>query len=157
MNEISCKNNFDQIVHLPKDKFIFRPSVYGVVFNKGKVLLVRNKSNGKYWFPGGGAEIGEKLDEALKRELKEETNLKINIGELLLFKENFFYYQPLDEAYHAFLFFFLCHPTNKFDSNYICDDLESEKPQWISIDQIKEEDLSDLKEDLYKMLQSLNS
>ncbi len=52
------------------------------------------------------------MEDALKREVKEEIGLDITVDKLLLFKENFFYYQPLDEAYHAFLFFFLCHPID---------------------------------------------
>lgn len=105
MDKIKCKNNFDRIVELPKDKFVFRPSAYGIILDDDKAVFMENKSNGKLWFPGGGVEIGETLEDALKREIMEETGLKVEVGEMILFKENFFYYEPLDEAYHAFLFF----------------------------------------------------
>ncbi|MCK4744747.1 NUDIX domain-containing protein [Candidatus Parcubacteria bacterium] len=159
MEKIKCKNNFDQIVELPKDKFFFRPSVYGIIINKGKIVLLKNKGNGKFWFPGGGVELGEKLEEALKREVAEETGLNIEVGKMVLFKENFFYYQPLDEAYHAFLFFFVCNLNYKnyeliLDSKV--DDLESKMPRWIKINKVKEEEISDLSSDLYKLLQELD-
>lgn len=155
MNSISCKNNFDQTVHLPKEKFSFRPSVYGVITDNGKVLLVKNRSNGKFWFPGGGVEIGEKLEEALKREIKEESNLEIEVKDFLLFKENLFTISLSTKLIMPSSFFFLCKPTSKFDGSYICDDLESEAPQWISISDVKEKNLSDLREDLFDMLQRL--
>lgn len=56
-----------------------------------EVLVMSNKSNDKLWFPGGGIEIHETLEEGLKREVKEETGLEIEIQELALTKESFFY------------------------------------------------------------------
>ncbi|MFC1613619.1 NUDIX domain-containing protein, partial [Patescibacteria group bacterium] len=127
MDLIICNNNFGEVVKIPKEKFFFRPSVYGLLKRENKILTLTNKSNKKLWFPGGGVEIGEKMDEALKREFKEETGLDVKIKKMVFFKENFFYYQPLDEAYHAFLFFFSCElvggellPDEKVD------DLEAE-------------------------------
>lgn len=153
---ISCKNNFGETVNVPKEKFYFRPSVYGMILDQGKVVTMENKSNKKLWFPGGGMEVGEKMEEGLKREIKEETGLEVEIDRLLLTKENFFYYQPLDEAYHAFLFFFLCRPKSSIlIKDELVDDLESKKPRWTDIDKIKPEDLSDLSEDIYKILQAL--
>ena len=55
------------------------PVVGALVFNKkGEVILMTSwKFNGKYIVPGGHIEIWESMEEALKRELKEETNLDI--------------------------------------------------------------------------------
>jgi nucleoside triphosphatase len=153
---ISCKNNFGEMVSVPLEKFYFRPSVYGIILNQGKIVTMRNKSNNKIWFPGGGMEIGEKMEDALKREVKEETGLEITMDKLLLFKENFFYYQPFDNAYHAFLFFFLCKTENSdlIDDNLV-DDHESKTPRWTDIKEIKKEDISDLSDDIYAVLESL--
>lgn len=156
MTLIKCKNNFDQIVEFPSEKFIFRPSVYGMIINNNKIVVLRNKSNNKLWFPGGGLEINEKLKEGLTREICEETGLSVEIKELLLFKENFFYYQPTDEAYHAFLFFYLCYPigdTLIFKPTDLTE--ESIDPKWVDISELKKEDISDLSEDLFKVLQKL--
>lgn len=155
MKKIRCKNNFDQIVELSADKFVFRPSVYGIIIDQEEVVLLENKSNGKFWFPGGGVELCEKLEEALKREVIEETGLDIGVGEMIFFKENFFYYQPLDEAYHAFLFFFICKTKNKLLSNST--DLESKNPKWIKISKIKKEQINDLADDLYELLQKFRT
>lgn len=155
MKTISCKNNFDQIVKIPKNKFFFRPAVYGVIVKNNKVVMLTNKGNNKLWFPGGGVEIGEKMETALKREVLEETGLKIEIKKFLLFKENFFYDQPSDGAFHGFLFFFLCKikGKNKFNQTDLEDDVFN--PQWIEIKKIKQENISDLSKDLFNLLQNL--
>ena len=54
------------------------PAVSVAVVNGDRVLLVRRAhapSQGLYAFPGGKVEQGETLEEAVRRELKEETGL----------------------------------------------------------------------------------
>ena len=48
------------------------------------VLLVRQRTGLKLWsFPGGKVKRGESLVRALKREVHEETGLRVQIGSLL--------------------------------------------------------------------------
>lgn len=157
MKNIRCKNNFGEIVSVPIEKFFFRPSAYGLIIHDEQIVTLINKGTGKIWFPGGGVEVGEKMEDALKREVKEETGLEVKIGKLALFKEIFFYYQPLDEAYHAFLFFFTCSVlgSRKLISDGEVDDLESGKPRWTEIESILKEDIGDLEEDLYNTISKL--
>ena len=59
-------------------------AVGAVVFNKGKLLLVlRAKPPAEnYWtIPGGCVELGETLQEAAEREIREETGLTIQARE----------------------------------------------------------------------------
>ena len=64
-------------------------AAYAVVQNsEGKLLLLRrsadSKTNpGRWEPPGGKTEPGERLDEALKREVFEETGLRIEVSRLL--------------------------------------------------------------------------
>lgn len=142
---------------MPKEKFHFRPSVFGIIKNSKKICICRNQSNGKIWFPGGGIEIGEKMTEALLREIKEETGLKnVHIGNLLGTFENFFYYQPTDEAMHAFLFFYECSTDElALLPDDLVNDNEARGFRWIDTDKLKKEDLGDLPEELFKLLGSL--
>lgn len=65
-------------------KIRFHITVKGICVYNGKTLImkrVRPSTDGLgYWeLPGGGLEFGETPHEALKRELREETGLKIKI------------------------------------------------------------------------------
>lgn len=54
---------------------------YAILYNKTneKILMVKNKGeNGSYYtLPGGAVKLGETLEEAVIREVKEETGLHI--------------------------------------------------------------------------------
>jgi 8-oxo-dGTP pyrophosphatase MutT (NUDIX family) len=147
---IECKTLQGNTKMVPLEKFIFKPSGYAVVFNDHKVLLLKTKSTGKYWFPGGGTHLGERLEEGLKREVREETGIDVEIIRLLKFKELFFYYEPLDEAYHALSFFYLCKPlsiTLAADDEVDQED-ESEKPRWVELDTLRVTDMQTGAEDI---------
>lgn len=53
---------------------------------KGKILLAKRGSEpgkGKWSVPGGLVELGEKLEKAVVREVKEETNLDVEVVRLI--------------------------------------------------------------------------
>jgi 8-oxo-dGTP diphosphatase len=59
-----------------------------MVNNIGQVFLARRgplakNERGLWEFPGGSVEFGEKLADALKREMREEYGIEITVGELL--------------------------------------------------------------------------
>ncbi len=155
---IRCKNNFGGYIDIPIEKISFRPSVYGFIYNNEKILTLTTKSTGKFWFPGGGINIGERLEDALKREIIEETGIEVSIEKPVLVKENFFYYEPLDEAYHAFLFFYLCEPISlKLLPDDMVNDLESTQPRWTKISEIIKENINDFPDEIFSQINNLKS
>jgi len=63
-----------------------RLTVDGVIVEKGKILLVRRNIEPfkGYWvFPGGHVEYGERVEDALKREMKEELGISVMIRKLI--------------------------------------------------------------------------
>lgn len=62
----------------------FNVRVYGLLINaEQQVLISDEQSGGKIFtkFPGGGLELGEGLNDALKREFMEECNAEIEVLE----------------------------------------------------------------------------
>lgn len=51
-----------------------------VTDDDGRVLLIRERD--RWSVPGGGVEPGESLQEALRRELREETGVRVSVDEL---------------------------------------------------------------------------
>src|SRR5262245_60673385 len=64
-----------------------RPTLVGVralIVRDGHVLLVRHRHGRQPWaLPGGGVERYERLDEAARREAREETGAHVRIDQLL--------------------------------------------------------------------------
>lgn len=60
--------------------------VGAVVIREGRVLLIRRDKEplrGRWLVPGGTVELGESLDQAVVREVEEETGLRVRPIELL--------------------------------------------------------------------------
>lgn len=141
---------------VPKEKIALRPSVYGLIISEGKLLLTITKSTGKYWPPGGGIDIGETMEMALKREVLEECGIEIDVSKPLFFREKFFYYAPTEEASQIYLLFFLGTPKNAsatLSSNDLHD--ESIDPQWVEISSLKSADFQGFGEEIMEYLNTL--
>jgi len=110
------------------------------------------KSAGKYFFPGGGVELGEKVTDSLTREVKEETGIDIEVERFFIFREDFFYYEPNDTAFHGLLLFFLCRPTSweLIKDNKVEDD-NAEKPRWVKVSDLKKNDFYGCGKDVFSL------
>jgi 8-oxo-dGTP diphosphatase len=65
-------------------------AVSAAIFRDGKVLIARRArppAHGLYTLPGGGVELGETLEQAVIREVREETALEIEPIELVGFRQ----------------------------------------------------------------------
>lgn len=54
-----------------------------VLDDAGRLLLIRRTDNGLYSIPGGAQEIGETPTDAVRREVKEETGIDIDVTGLV--------------------------------------------------------------------------
>jgi mutator protein MutT len=57
-----------------------------VIDDRGRVLLIRRgqaPDAGEWSIPGGAVELGEPIEAALRREIREETGLDVVVGEFL--------------------------------------------------------------------------
>jgi len=112
------------------------PTVGVFVFNpQGQLLLLRShKWPGVYVVPGGHVELGERLEEAARREVQEETGLEIHSLEFINFQE--FIYDPAFWKRKHFIFFDFAARTENTQVN-----LNDEAESHIWIDPLKALDL----------------
>jgi ADP-ribose pyrophosphatase YjhB (NUDIX family) len=81
--------------------------VRAAVFRDGRLLLVREKEDGRWTLPGGWADIGDSPSGAVVREVKEESGYDVKARKLLaLLDRNLHGHPPI--PYHAYKLFFLC-------------------------------------------------
>jgi 8-oxo-dGTP diphosphatase len=60
-----------------------RVAVYAVIMEQGQVLLAHRNDIDWWNLPGGGMETGETVEEAIQREVREETGLEIEVEKLI--------------------------------------------------------------------------
>jgi nucleoside triphosphatase len=91
------------------------PTVGVFIFNqKGELLLLRShKWPGKYVVPGGHVELGERIEQTVLRETKEETGLDVHDPTLLCWQE--FIYDPSFWKHRHFIFFDYACRTDSTD------------------------------------------
>ena len=95
--------------------------VRGVVFRDGKILLVRELSDGGWTLPGGWVDVNNTPSGAVEREVWEETGYKVKAKKLLaLYDRNQHGHTPY--IFHLFKMYFLCdllggEPTNSIETS----------------------------------------
>ena len=124
-------------------------TVSAVIFNpENEILLCRShKWDNKYIIPGGHVEYGEKLEEALKREILEETGLSIFNIKLLGIKECFY----SNEFYKDRHFIFIDYRCDSKSSDVILND-EAEEYVWTKLSDLSKYELGGFTGSLLKKL-----
>ena len=108
------------------------PTVGALIFNpQGKVFLMRShKWRGRWVLPGGHIELGERMEDALRREVKEETNLDIRDIEFICFQE-FIYDERFWKRRHFIFFDYAC----KTDSMDVKLNDEAQEYLWVTLEE----------------------
>ncbi|HDD44274.1 MAG TPA: NUDIX domain-containing protein [Candidatus Desulfofervidus auxilii] len=113
--------------------------VGAIIFKENSVLLIKRAhppAQGIWSIPGGLVKLGETLKEAIIREVKEETNLKVEVKELIEIVERILQDKEGKIEYHFIIIDFLCsvlegNPKAQSDAQAICwqplDDLDKLK------------------------------
>jgi nucleoside triphosphatase len=109
-----------------------------IVNPKGDVLIVRSsKWSDKFTVPGGHIELGEPAENAIKREVKEETGLDVEPVKLLLVQQAIY---PVNYYKHEHFIFmdFLCQTES---AEVKLDGRELQEYIWVSPEKALELDL----------------
>jgi nucleoside triphosphatase len=107
-------------------------TVGALIFNpEGKLFLMRShKWKDKWVLPGGHLELGERLENALRREVKEETNLDVQDVQFVCFQE-FIYDDAFYSPSHFIFFDFAC----RAGSSDVKLNEEAQEYAWLALDE----------------------
>ena len=89
--------------------------VGAVVLDGGRVLLVKRAHEplkGEWSVPGGTVDVGETLEEAIRREVREETCLEVEVGPIVDVLDRIRYDPDGRVKFHYVLVDFLCRPLS---------------------------------------------
>lgn len=138
---ITCVDIFGKKHDVATSELSWRPSAYGVVIQDGKVLLC--KHFGKFNLPGGSLDLGEKPEDAVIREIKEETGIDAVRPRLLGVDSDFFRMSHDDNplCHQTLLLYYVCEyaggalSTDGFDKQ---EQKYAELAEWVPLDQLDE-------------------
>jgi 8-oxo-dGTP diphosphatase len=88
--------------------------VGAVVLDGDRVLLVKRANEplkGEWSLPGGAVDVGETLEDAIRREVREETSLDVEVGPVVDVLDRIRYDPDGRVKFHYVLVDFLCRPT----------------------------------------------
>jgi ADP-ribose pyrophosphatase YjhB (NUDIX family) len=85
--------------------------VRGAVIRDGKVLLVRERSDGGWSMPGGWGDVGETPSAMVRREVREESGFEVQVEKLVAAYDANRVPGVRMEFYHAYKLIFLCTIT----------------------------------------------
>ncbi len=125
--------------------------VGAVVLNKNKILLVkRGKEPRKgYWaIPGGVLNVGETIENAIKREVEEETNIKIEIIRLIDVIEDIIYDDQGNVRFHYILVDYLA----KYKEGELQAGSDVSDAKWISIEDLGRFKIAKTTKDMIKRI-----
>ena len=138
----------------------FRYRAAAIIIENGHVLFAGNERESYYYSIGGGVHIGESAEEAVKREVLEETGVEYEVERLAFIHENFFDGDGTLEGRecHEIALYFLMKPrgTQELNSNSYTQGVK-ENMYWLPIDKLNEyrayptffrEKLKDLKNEI---------
>lgn len=67
-------------MNIEPQKRLFTLGAFGMIFDEsGRVLLIHRNDRDVWGLPGGGIEYGEKTNETIMREIKEETGYEVTV------------------------------------------------------------------------------
>lgn len=122
------------------DDGILNIRVGAIIMKDGMILMVGNERSDYLYSVGGRIKFGETAEEAVTREVYEETGVMMEIDRLGFVHENYFYGDaPTNmgkQIYEISFFFYMKVPTDFTPiSNSFTEDESKEYLQWVSLDE----------------------
>ena len=131
MNKDMCVSCDDGILNI---------RVGAIIMKDGQILMVGNERANYLYSVGGRIKFGETAEEAIVREVFEETGVKMEIDRLGFVHENYFYGDApsnLGKLIYEISFFFYMKVPSDFApiSESFTEDNSKEHLKWVSLDE----------------------
>ncbi len=97
----------DMTLKTPEGIFNYRAC--GLLLHDGKLLVTQVEENGHFFLPGGRVTMGERAEDAVLREIREELGIVCRILRPLWLNQAFFDYEG--QRFHELCFYFLLDHT----------------------------------------------
>lgn len=118
-------------------RFNFR--VGALILHNGKALVVKNKRAPYYYSVGGRVKFNETTEEAVIREVKEETGIEMEVSRPVYFHESFYDEPYTQEHFHEIAVYYLMKDTDEL-RNIQCGSYtelgDAESLIWIPVDEL---------------------
>lgn len=107
-----------------------RTSAKAVVIQDGRLLAIKLKDDQEEWFilPGGGQDAEERLPQTVEREVREETGMEVQCGDLLFVIEGVH-----GESFHRVDLVFLCDYLGKAENAPLHSDTNQTGFEWLDL------------------------
>ena len=107
-----------------------------MIIDGDRVLLVKRGHEplkGQWSLPGGAVELGETLEAAIVREVREETGLDVDVGPIVDVLDRLLYDRDGRIEYHYVLVDFLCRPSG----GALCCASDAEAAEWAPLERLE--------------------
>jgi ADP-ribose pyrophosphatase len=111
-----------------------------MILDGDRILLsMRGKppSEGKWGLPGGAVEVGETVEEALIREILEETGVTVKLTKLITFLDSIHRDDDDRVRYHYILFEYLC----EYVSGEVSPSSDAPDARWVDVNELDSVDI----------------
>ena len=103
---------FDPAIVLGQDKGYITPKVdvRGAAFRDGRILMVRERSDGLWTLPGGWCDVNVSPSESMVKEIREESGFEARVVKLAALLDRRKQPHPT-QFHHVYKLYFLCELT----------------------------------------------
>lgn len=139
MKNTNEKEILDVALMTPLGKFNYR--VGAIIIDDGKILMVKTDKTSYHYSVGGRVHFGETANDAVLREVYEETGIRLEIERPVFIHENFFTLQGTSTRYHELSIFFLMKKSSEIKnirSGSTTDRGDKEQLVWLPIDSLSD-------------------
>ena len=122
----------------------FNYRVCGMIIHDGKILAMHDQRSPYYYLPGGRVQLGETVEDAVLRELREELEIDAKIVRPLWFNQGFFTEDVSGERFHEICLYFLMDVSHtdllsKGEKFILREGDQRHAFEWLAFDRLKDE------------------